>query len=301
MAITYENFGELYVPGIKKIFFGEIESHILRMGGKETEKLYSVDNTPIAELKFLNIPGLGAMKEFTGVVENVELSAKDPKSIGSIEYAQSFGVPRKMIDDNLYSNATRWAQAHAQSYAKAYLETIHSPFNDSTDASKYTGFDGLSLASDAHLIKTGVTQSNIGTSALSYDAVIAANNSMKAFKDSNGDKMGVSGKIILCSDTKESKAIEIVNALSKPGTANNDANAMKAMGFSYIASPFMSDDDNWYLIDGSLAPLHLIFHDRVKPELTNHYDRRTHTNLLDIYARFGNGFLGWQWVFCSLV
>ena len=38
MAITYENFGELYVPGIRKTFFGEIESHILKMGGKETEK-----------------------------------------------------------------------------------------------------------------------------------------------------------------------------------------------------------------------------------------------------------------------
>jgi hypothetical protein len=74
----------------------------------------------------------------------------------------------------------------------------------------------------------------------------------------------------------QATAYEITRALAKPGTADNDANFLTSSGLSVVVDPWLTDANNWFMIDTVTSKNHLLWYNRVLPEFepspSNVYD-----------------------------
>jgi hypothetical protein len=90
--------------------------------------------------------------------------------------------------------------------------------------------------------------------------------------------------------------------MGKPGTANNDANALAGRGLSLISSPWLTDTNNWFMADSRMAPMHLLWFWRVRPEVE--LDPTSNFNLMAKYRGYMRFSFGWddpRWIYGHLV
>jgi hypothetical protein len=89
-----------------------------------------------------------------------------------------------------------------------------------------------------------------------------------------------------------------VNAIGKPGGANNDANFLASRGLSVVVDPYLSDANNWFMISKPLAQMHLLWFWRARPELaqdpTSDYDLVARYRG---YMRFSYGWDDARWIY----
>ena len=57
--------------------------------------------------------------------------------------------------------------------------------------------------------------------------------------------------------------MEILESVNKPDTANNNGNYVRSTGISLIVWDYLTDANNWFLVDSTLAGMYLNWFDRV--------------------------------------
>ena len=173
-------------------------------------------------------------------------------------------------------------------------------FNNAFDATNYAGVDGQSLCDGAHPASpsdTGTTQNNSGTSALSKAAVAATRVEMMAYTDDAGNKMGVVPDTLLVPPALEDTALEIVNSMKDPDSANNTFNP-QAGRFRVIPWHFLSDASNWFMIDSTGMNLSLLWIDRFPFGLEREKMTMDQVQIkYPFYARWALGYRDWRWVY----
>jgi hypothetical protein len=138
----------------------------------------------------------------------------------------------------------------------------------------------------------GTHVSNYGTSALSYDAVIATLAAGASLKDDKGYPMPSVYDILYVPIALQDEAWTIVNSEKKPGGANNDANFAGDQGLRVVVDPYLTDTNNWFMIDSRLAKMHLLWFDRVSPSIT--MDPASDFNLVAKYRGYMRYSFGWD-------
>ncbi len=86
--------------------------------------------------------------------------------------------------------------------------------------------------------------------------------------------------------------------MNKPGTADNDANYVRSQGWSVIVWDYLTDANNWFMIDSAMAAQHLFWIDRVPLEFTA--DPTGDFNLeakYRGYMRYSYGWSDWPWLY----
>lgn len=295
MAIS-EQWAHLLEPGLRKVF-DIVRSELA--AESRIPMLFNVATSRKAQEHSLAMGGMSDWTAFEGVIDYDDLEMGYKTTYTHAEYTKGFQVERKLVDDDQYSVITRRPRALATSAMRTREKHAASVFNNAFSSS-YTGGDGVALCSASHPYSPGnaSTQSNTGTTALSYTSVISTRKLMREFKDDRGELVMVVPDTILVPPELEDTAWEIVNTQLKPGTADNDANFVRSKVRNVIVWDYLTDANNWFLLDSSLAAMYLNWFDRVPLEFS--MDPTSDFNLwarFRGYMRYSYGWDDWRWIY----
>jgi len=163
-----------------------------------------------------------------------------------------------------------------------------------------TGGDGVVLCSDSHPYApdNATTQSNAGGTALGYDSIIATRKLMRAYTDDRGKLMPINPDTILVPPELEDTASNLWLAQGKPGVADNDINYVSRITRRVIVWDYLTDSNNWFMIDSVMAKQFLMWFDAVPMEIamdpTSNFDLEARWRL---YMRYSLGWSDWRWVY----
>lgn len=215
------------------------------------------------------------------------------------EKAIRFYLKRKDIDDDRMGAVRDALFEVGLSAAVKQQEDAASVFNNAHD-DNYLGADGEPLCEINHPVgpDSSATYGNEGTSALSYASVKAARLAMRQWVDSQNKPLPRNGRLLLLPIELEDAAIEITQADKRPGTADNDANAIR--GFQYVTWDYLTDANNWYLLDPVYTKRYLRWYNRTPLEMRVVEQTTTHV-LYEFYMRYSFGWVDPRFVYGNAV
>ena len=295
MTAINEQWAQLLEPGLRSIF------DITREGLAATSRipqLFNVLNSTKAQEHDLGVGGMADWAEYKGTIEYDDLEQGYKTTYTHVEFAKGFAVERKLVDDDLYNIINQRPRALAISAMRKREKDAASVFNNAFSSS-YTGGDGIALCgSHPYSPSNASTQSNAGSTALSYDAIIATRKLMRAFEDDRGQLVNVMPDTLIVPPGLENTAWEILESINKPDTANNNGNYVRSTGISLIVWDYLTDANNWFLVDSTLAGMYLNWFDRVPLEFA--MDPTSDFNLISKwrgYMRYSYGWSDWRFVY----
>lgn len=289
------NFSALLAPGLKKVFFGEYDTLLKK---SEYDKIYNVETSNRAYEETYEMSMIGG--NLPEISEGSPIMYIDPvggttKRFTHKKWGGGFSITEEMYEDDLYKtigvNATKML-------AKASAGTIELQaadlLNEAHSATRYTGFDGLALASTAHpVLFTGATYANRPTTlgALGITTLQAALISIEKTPDQDGVIAGLTAKLVVIPADLRFIADEILKSEYKPYTATNEINAVGRMGLNYMVFHYLASTTFWCV----LADKHnLRFFWRRKPRFDSTDDHATGNALFKVTQRHIQGFDDWR-------
>jgi len=281
--VVYEYFleGLDMVPSLIPSLFD------VRQSNKANEYALGVGGIPVE---------LWEKYEQDGETASADLDRGYPTTFTHKEYTLAWPLKKKHIEDDETGLIQESFNSVGVSAAQRRETHAASVFNNAFSSS-YTGPDSVSLCNASHPVgpdNTGTTRDNTGTSALTYANVVAARSSMRAWNDGQENPYMANGRLVLIPTELESNAIEMFEALAKPGTANNDANAVR--GFEWMMWDYLSDTNNWFLIDPMRSRRFLRWYNRstMVPTVV----KETTTEIVyEFRMRYSYGWTHWSWVY----
>jgi len=263
---------KLLEPGLRKVFFD---------GFKERpptyEEVLGVESSRKSAEHFFRVAGLTEWPEFSGVVEYEEYVPGQDFSVRHTTYAKGLQIPFELAEDDLYGivgprgegiggrrarQMGRGARIKAEKLAAAIFNNA---FTDNI-------YDGVPLCADnhpyikPHAVSGSTTQNNKMTEPLSEGAVKQARILMREQASDEGTPLQYEGRTLLVPPGLEYTALEITQATLKPGTADNDPNTLRGRVNRVIVWDYLTDQNNWFLIDPDAVKENLLFFWRVRPE-----------------------------------
>lgn len=159
-------------------------------------------------------------------------------------------ITREEMEDDLYTEVSN-ARAGALSLSmNTTAEIIHANVLNRGFDTAYLGGDGAALFSLAHPTRSG-NQANLITAAdLSETSLEDMLKLVAQTKNSRGLNIRSMGKKLIVSTGDMFNAERILGSMLRPGTANNDINATKAMGMlpeGYVVNHYLTDLDAWFM------------------------------------------------------
>jgi hypothetical protein len=166
--------------------------------------------------------------------------------------ALAFALTEEAIEDNLYDRiSSRYTKALARSMATSKQVKGANVLINAFAASGYNGGDGESLCGNAHPTLNG-NQSNIPATAadLSEVSLEQALIDIAGYQDERGLKIAAQGMKMIIPKELQFTAERIMKSQGRTGTADNDINAIKAMGMvpqGYTVNHYLTDVDAWFI------------------------------------------------------
>ena len=300
MAVNLSAIKDLLLPGLRGVEgkYEMIPSQYDKIFTKHDSKM-ALERT--AEMRYLGLAQLkteGGQTAFdNGAGERFVYNQEHT------EIALGYAITRKAIDDNLYKT-----QFHPSNLGlmESFQQTKEiygaNVLNTATTYNASIGGDGVSLCSTQHPIDGGVvantpsTQVDLNEATL-LNAMIAVRTN---FRDQAGLKTFARARKLIVPPQLEPVAIRLVKTELRPGTADNDVNAimMTAGGLpeSYMVNDFLTSAFAWFLltnIDG------LSYMERVKFETDMQVDFVTDNLLVKGYERYSFGYYNWRSIYGS--
>jgi len=300
MAVNLSQIRDLLLPGLRGVEgkYEMISSQYDKIFTKHESKM-ALERT--AEMRYLGLAQLKTEGGQTAFDSNA--GERFVFNQEHTEIALGYAITRKAIDDNLYK--TQFMPSNLglvesfQQTKEIYGANI---LNTATTYNAAVGGDGVALCSTAHPIDGGTvantptTQVDLNEATL-LNAMIAVRTN---FKDQAGLKIFARGRKLIVPPQLEPVAIRLTKTELRPGTADNDVNAimMTAGGLSegYMVNDFLTSAYAWFLltnIDG------LAYMERIKFETDMQVDFVTDNLLVKGYERYSFGYYNWRSIFGS--
>lgn len=221
-----------------------------------------------------------------------------------VRFAGGYKITQEMIDHELYGQVDEWEGRLIKSAIDGQEVTAALLLNGAfgtvgADGYSPTGFDGLQLCTTAHTRLDGganqanrsATDADLGLSSLQA-AVIAYHN----WKDDRGRPAMYRPMKLIVSPEDVFTARELLGSEYKPGTANNDINALREEGLTYMVSHYKTDTDAWFLI-GDRTDLNFIWDVQPRQAMKEDFDAEVIRR--KIVQGFAVGFGEWRGVYGS--
>ena len=300
MAVNLSAIKDLLLPGLRGIEgkYEMIPSQYDKIFTKHDSKM-ALERT--AEMRYLGLAQLkteGGQTAFdNGAGERFVYNQEHT------EIALGYAITRKAIDDNLYKT-----QFHPSNLGliESFQQTKEiygaNILNTATTYNASVGGDGVALCSTSHPIDGGTVANRPTTDVgLNEATLLNAMISVRTnFKDQAGLKVFARARKLIVPPQLEPTAIRLTKTELRPGTADNDVNAimMTAGGLpeSYMVNDFLTSQYAWFLltnIDG------LSFMERIKFETDMQVDFVTDNLLVKGYERYSFGYYNWRSIFGS--
>lgn len=300
MAVNLSAIKDLLLPGLRGIEgkYEMIPSQYDKIFTKHDSKM-ALERT--AEMRFLGLAQLKTEGGQTAFDNNA--GERYVYNQEHVEIALGYAITRKAIDDNLYKTqfmpSNLGLMESFQQTKEIYGANV---LNTATTYNASIGGDGVPLLSSSHPIDSGTVantpavQVDLNEASL-LNAMIAIRTN---FKDQAGLKVFARGRRLVIPPALEPVAIRLTKTELRPGTANNDVNAimMTAGGLpeGYMVNDFLTSARAWFLltnIDG------LSYMERVRFETDMQVDFVTDNLLVKGYERYSFGYYNWRSIFGS--
>jgi len=300
MAVNLSQIRDLLLPGLRGVEgkYEMIPSQYDKIFTKHESKM-ALERT--AEMRYLGLAQLkteGGQTAFdSGAGERFVFNQEHT------EIALGYAITRKAIDDNLYK--TQFTPSNLgliesfQQTKEIYGANI---LNTAQTYNAAVGGDGVALCSTSHPIdgntvaNTPTTQVDLNEATL-LNAMIAIRTN---FRDQANLKVFARGRKLIVPPQLEPVAIRLLKTELRPGTADNDVNAIitTAGGLpeGYMVNDFLTSSYAWFLltnIDG------LAYMERIKFETDMQVDFVTDNLLVKGYERYSFGYYNWRSIYGS--
>lgn len=290
-----ENWANIIEPGLTETFFENMDATV----GDDIMTLYNVQTSDQATEDTLGVIGFGDVPKYQGAIEYDSAQEGYKKTFTHTEMALGFIIQRSLYDDGKYGVMNNMAAQLGLAFGRTRRKDASSVFNNAFSSS-YLQSDGDPLCSTSHPTSPtdNTSKSNSGTSALTKANLETARQNMLAFTDARGEKLNVMPDTILVPVALHETAWEIVNSVLDPTNANNTRNMQSSLGYSIIVDEYLTDANNWFLIDSRMARMHLWWWDRVSTEFAS--DPTADYNLQARYRgymRYSYGPDSWYWIY----
>ncbi len=300
MAVNLSAIKDLLLPGLRGIEgkYEMIPSQYDKIFTKHDSKM-ALERT--AEMRFLGLAQLKTEGGQTAFDNNA--GERYVYNQEHTEIALGYAITRKAIDDNLYKT-----QFHPSNLGliESFQQTKEiygaNILNTATTYNSSINGDGVALCSASHPIDGG-TISNIPSTAVDLNEATLLNGMISVrtnFKDQAGLKVFARARKLIVPPQLEPVAIRLLKTELRPGTADNDVNAIMttAGGLSegYMVNDFLTSSYAWFLltnIDG------LSYMERIKFETDMQVDFVTDNLLVKGYERYSFGYYNWRAIWGS--
>ena len=301
MAVNLSAIKDLLLPGLRGIEgkYEMIPSQYDKIFTKHDSKL-ALERT--AEMRYLGLAQLKTEGGQTSFDNNA--GERFVYNQEHNEIALGYAITRKAIDDNLYKT-----QFHPSNLGliESFQQTKEiygaNILNTASTYNSAIGGDGVSLVNTSHPIDGGTVANRPAVDAdLNESSLLNAMIAIRTnFRDQAALKVFARGRKLVVPPALEPTAIRLTKTELRPGTANNDVNAIltTAGGLpeGYMLNDFLTSGRAWFLltnIDG------LSYMDRVSFEIDMQVDFVTDNLLVMGYERYSFGYYNWRSIFGSL-
>lgn len=300
MAANLSSIKDLLLPGLRGVEgkYEQIPSQYDKIFTKHESKM-ALERT--VEMRFLGLAQLkteGGQTSFDNAAGERYIYNQEHVEIGL-----GYAITRKAIDDNLYK--TQFMPSNL-----GLIEAFHQTkeiyganiLNTAQTYNSSIGGDGQALCSSSHPIDGGTianqpaVQVDLNESTL-LNAMIAIRTN---FKDQAGLKIFARGRKLVVPPQLEPTAIRLTKTELRPGTADNDVNALLStaggLPDGYMVNDYLTSAYAWFLltnIDG------LSYMERVKYESDMQVDFVTDNLLVKGYERYSFGYYNWRSIYGS--
>jgi len=300
MAVNLSQIKDLLLPGLRGVEgkYEMIPSQYDKIFTKHESKM-ALERT--AEMRYLGLAQLkteGGQTSFdSGAGERFIYNQEHT------EIALGYAITRKAIDDNLYK--TQFMPSNLgliESFQQTKEIYGANVLNTAQTYNSYVGGDGVALCSTSHPIDGGTvantfsTQQDLNESSLLNGMINIRTN----FRDQAGLKVFARGRKLIVPPQLEPVAIRLTKTELRPGSADNDVNAILStaggLPEGYIVNDFLTSPYSWFLltnIDG------LAYMERIKFESDMQVDFVTDNLLVKGYERYSFGYYNWRSIFGS--
>jgi hypothetical protein len=252
MAINLSQIKDLLLPGLRGLT-GKYEQI-----PRQWDKVFTKFNSDMAlertaEMRYLPV----AMLKTEGGQTKFDNNSGERYVFNQehLEIAIGFAITRKAIDDNLYKSQFHPSNLGLQeSFSQAEEIYAANVLNTATTYNASVGGDGVALCSTAHPIDGG-TYANTPTTQIGLNEASLLNAMISIrtnFKDQAGLRMFSRGRKLIVPPQLEPVAIRLTKTELRPGTADNDVNAILSTAGGipegYLAMDFLTSNYAWFML-----------------------------------------------------
>jgi phage major head subunit gpT-like protein len=295
MAINLSAIKDLLLPGLRGIE-GKYE-----MIPSQYDKIFTAFDSKLAlertaEMRYLGLAQLKTEGGQTSFDNNA--GERYVYNQEHNEIALGYAITRKAIDDNLYKT-----QFHPSNLG--LIESFHQTkeiyaanvLNTATTYNPAVGGDGVALCATTHPIDGG-TVANTPTTQVDLNEATMLNAMISIrtnFRDQAGLKIFARGRKLIIPPQLEPVAIRLTKTELRPGTADNDVNAILStaggLPEGYMVDDFLTSNFAWFLLTNIAG---LAYMKRIAFETDMQVDFVTDNLLTKAYERYSLSYFNWR-------
>ena len=249
MAISRAQLAKELEPGLNALFGLEYQRY-----EQEHAEIYDTENSERAFEEEVMLSGFGSAPVKS---EGAAVAFDDANEAFTARYnhetiALAFSITEEAIEDNLYDRlSSRYTKALARSMANTKQVKAASVLNNAFDTT-VTGGDGVSLCNASHPLTNGSTFRNQPSTAADLNETSLENAliDIAGFVDERGLRVSVRGTKLIIPSNLQFIADRILESTLRPGTADNDINAVRNMGMlpeGYVVNHYLLDTDAFFI------------------------------------------------------
>lgn len=288
MAVTTGSHPAKLWPGVKA-FFGKTYAE----KPQKWEMVFKSMSSEKAYEKLVEETGFGlASIKAEGAAVSYDTDKQgSTTTLTNKTYGLGAIITREAIEDDQYENvamkkASKLARSMRQTKEIVHANVLNRAFNSS-----YTGGDGKEMLATDHPGIAGDWQ-NEPTIATDFseaaleDMLILIRNA----KDSRGIRIQLEAEKLVLPNALVFEATRVLSSVNQSGTANNDINAVRAMGLlpgGICDWSYLTDDDAWFVLTD--APEGLVSMQRRALALTQDNDFDTENARMKATERYVAG------------
>ena len=300
MAINLSAIKDLLLPGLRGIE-GKYE-----MIPSQYDKIFTAFDSKMAlertaELRFLGLAQLkteGGQTAFDNSSGERYVYNQEHNEIGL-----GYAITRKAIDDNLYKT-----QFHPSNLG--LIESFHQTkeiyganvLNTATTYNAPVGGDGVALCATNHPIDGGTIGNRPSTDVdLNEATMLNGMISIRTnFRDQAGLKIFARARKLIVPPQLEPVAIRLTKTELRPGTADNDVNAILStaggLAEGYMVNDFLTSQYAWFMLTNIAG---LAYMKRIAFETDMQVDFVTDNLLVKAYERYSLSYFNWRAIWAT--
>jgi hypothetical protein len=247
MTVTATQFLLFMEPGVRNIWHESWPPREL-----QHPDVFNIGSMQKATETDAKLAGFGPLSQQD---EGERIIYQDPltpvtKSYTYVVKASGYKITDRMVRDELYGQAERFERDLMSAVRDDQEQAAFGLLNNGFTTTN-TGFDGLALFSTAHTrLDGGTNQANRPSTdaALSLSGLHDAVIQFRKWRNDRGRPFQAVPKMLVIPPDLMMIADELLSSTQKPGSADNDTNAITRFGLQFKVVDYLTSTTAWFLL-----------------------------------------------------